>query len=59
VPTFDDDSDKHQQPPGWEPEPLELPLHRPPPPARPPQERRRDEESGEVESPGLVVIDLC
>ena len=55
MPTFDD-SDAQRQPPGWEPEGLQLPLHAPPPP---PDERERDDEAGEVESVGVIVIDLC
>ena len=55
--TFDE-SDK-QPPPGWEPEPLELPLYVPPPAPSSNDRRWRDEEDPLEVPPGVVVIDLC
>jgi hypothetical protein len=62
VPTFDEDD---RGAPGWEPEPLELPIEAPvvSPPTRergrPSNDQHSDEESGDDRTPGVIVIDLC
>ena len=58
MPTFDE-GDSKRQPPAWEPEPLHLPLHLPVEPKRTPEHRKRDDEASDVESSGVVIIDLC
>lgn len=62
MPTFDESEHPSSPAPGWEPDPLHLPLAVPPPrraPAPDPAVGRRDDEPDEPERTRVITIDLC